>query len=137
MEYIKKSSEHTKYLKGSSVVEMSYIIPMFLGLFVLILHAVFYYHDKAVLIGAASETAILGAQAARREGTEYDLESFFSERLEGKLIYMTYVSVDVKNDETQIVVSASAHRGIMKLSVCQRAAISRPEEKLRMMTEVR
>ena len=116
---------------------MSYIIPMFLGLFVLILHAVFYYHDKAVLIGAASETAILGAQAARREGTEYDLESFFSERLEGKLIYMTYVSVDVKNDETQIVVSASAHRGIMKLSVCQRAAVSRPEEKLRMMTEVR
>ena len=64
-------------VKGSTVIEMAYIIPLFLGLLVLIMHAVFYYHDKAVLNGAAGETAILGAQAARRADTEYDLESFF------------------------------------------------------------
>ena len=46
-------------VKGSTVIEMAYIIPLFLGLFVLIMHAVFYYHDKAVLNGAAGETAIL------------------------------------------------------------------------------
>ena len=63
--------------RGSTVVEMSYIIPMFLGLFVLIMHAVFYYHDKAVLNGAASETAILGVQAERRaDETEDNPESF-------------------------------------------------------------
>ena len=57
-------------LKGSAVVEMSYIIPMILFLFVMIIHAVFYYHDKAVLNGAAGETAVLGAQTARRKGTD-------------------------------------------------------------------
>ena len=60
MECIKKrlktDAGHIR-LKGSAVVEMSYIIPLFLGLFVLIVHAVFYYHDKAVLNAAAAETA--------------------------------------------------------------------------------
>ena len=43
----KKSIGQRKYLRGSSVIEMSYIMPLFLLLFVLIIHAVFYYHDKA------------------------------------------------------------------------------------------
>ena len=70
MECIKKrlktDAGHIR-LKGSAVVEMSYIIPLFLGLFVLIVHAVFYYHDKAVLNAAAAETAVLGAQTVRRK----------------------------------------------------------------------
>lgn len=123
-------------LRGSTVIEMSYIIPMFLGLFVLLIHAVFYYHDKAVLTGAAGETAVLGVQAARREGTEYDLESFFSERTEGKLIYMTDVSVTVAETDSEITVTASAQRSIMELSVSQSARIAKPEEKLRMMSGV-
>ena len=52
-------------MKGSYVIEMSYIMPIFLGLFMLIIHTAFYYHDKAVLNGAAGETAVLGSQAAR------------------------------------------------------------------------
>ena len=51
-----------KYLKASSVIEMSYIMPVFLLLFVIIIHTVFYYHDKAVIYVAAGETAAVGAQ---------------------------------------------------------------------------
>ena len=116
---------------------MSYIIPLFLGLFVIIIHAVFYYHDKAVLNGVAGETAVLGAQAARREGTEYDLEDFFSERAEGRLIYMKDISVTVTENDTEVIVYASAQRNIMKLAVRQSARIARPEKKLRMTTGVR
>ena len=116
---------------------MSYIIPLFLGLFVIIIHAVFYYHDKAVLNGVAGETAVLGAQAARREGTEYDLEDFFSERAEGRLIYMKDVSVTVTENDTEVTVYASAQRNIMKLAIRQSARIARPEKKLRMTTGVR
>lgn len=123
-------------LKGSAVVEMSYIIPLFLGLFVLIVHAVFYYHDKAVLNAAAAETAVLGAQTVRREGTEYDLEGFFRERSDGKLIWMTGTSVSVSETDREITVEASVHRSIMSLSVCQKARIACPEEKLRMTAEV-
>ena len=139
MECIKKRMKtdagHVR-LKGSAVVEMSYIIPLFLGLFVLIVHAVFYYHDKAVLNAAAAETAVLGAQTVRREGTEYDLEGFFRERSDGKLIWMAGTSVSVSETDREITVEASVHRSIMSLSVCQKARIACPEEKLRMTAEV-
>ena len=139
MECIKKrlktDAGHVR-LKGSAVVEMSYIIPLFLGLFVLIVHAVFYYHDKAVLNAAAAETAVLGAQTVRREGTEYDLEGFFRERSDGKLIWMAGTSVSVSETDREITVEASAHRSIMSLSVRQKARIACPEEKLRMTAEV-
>ena len=120
-------------LKGSAVVEMSYIIPMILFLFVMIIHAVFYYHDKAVLNGAAGETAVLGAQTARRKGTEYDLEEFFHNRTEGKLIYMTDPDVSVEEDEKSVTVKASAARSFMRLSIYQRALIVKPEEKIRLL----
>lgn len=120
-------------LKGSAVVEMSYIIPMILFLFVMIIHAVFYYHDKAVLNGAAGETAVMGAQTARRKGTEYDLEEFFHNRTEGKLIYMTDPDVSVEEDEESVTVKASAARSFMRLSIYQRALIVKPEEKIRLL----
>ena len=120
-------------LKGSAVVEMSYTIPMILFLFVMIIHAVFYYHDKAVLNGAAGETAVLGAQTARRKGTEYDLEEFFHNRTEGKLIYMTDPDVSVEEDEESVTVKASAARSFMRLSIYQRALIVKPEEKIRLL----
>lgn len=120
-------------LKGSAVVEMSYIIPMILFLFVMIIHAVFYYHDKSVLNGAAGETAVLGAQTARRKGTEYDLEEFFHNRTEGKLIYMTDPDVSVEEDEESVTVKASAARSFMRLSIYQRALIVKPEEKIRLL----
>ena len=120
-------------LNGSAVVEMSYIIPMILFLFVMIIHAVFYYHDKAVLNGAAGETAVLGAQTARRKGTEYDLEEFFHNRTEGKLIYMTDLDVSVEEDEKSVTVKASAARSFMRLSIYQRALIVKPEEKIRLL----
>ena len=131
-----KTGRGSLRLKGSAVIEMSYIIPLFLGLFVLIVHAVFYYHDKAVLNAAAAETAVLGAQTARREGTEYDLESFLRERSDGKLIYLTGVSAAVSENGEEITVEATAHRSIMAVSVCQKARIVRPEEKLRITAEV-
>ena len=116
-------------VKGSTV-----IMPLFLGLFVLIMHAVFYYHDKAVLNGAASETAILGVQAERRADTEYDLEGFFRERTSGKLIYMTDVDISVSETGEEITVAASAQRSFMKLKISQKALIVKPEENIRRMS---
>ena len=75
-----KDSMRKKYVKGSAVIEMSYIMPLFLLLFLFITYTVFYYHDKLVLNGAAAETAVLGAQLERRKETgDYDLEEIFKE----------------------------------------------------------
>ena len=112
---------------------MSYIIPLFLGLFVLLIQTVFYYHDKAVLNGAASETAVLGAQAARKPGAEYDLEKFFRERVRGKLIFMTDTDLSIQEGERENRVSASAGKGFMELDICQKALIVKPEVRIRQM----
>lgn len=114
-------------VKGSAVIEMAYIIPLFLGVFVLLVQTVFYYHDKAVLNGAAAETAILGAQAARRPETEYDLEAFFRGRTQDRLIFLTDPDVTVREGEDEIQVSVSARKTFMKLEVCQKAFIVQPE----------
>lgn len=122
-------------VKGSATVEMSYIMPLLLLLFLFITYTVFYYHDKLILNGAAAETAVLGAQLERKkEAADYDLEEIFEERIKGKLIYMTDVDVSVQRDEDEITVSAAAQKSVMKLNICQKAAIVKPEEKIRWLT---
>ena len=73
--------------------------------------------------------AVLGAQASRREGTDYDLEAFFGDRTDGKLIYMTDAEVSVSQTDREVTVCASAAKSIMELSVCQKARIAEPEKK--------
>ena len=85
-----------KYLKASSVIEM------------IIIHTVFYYHDKAVIYGAAGETAAVGAQEERKKENVCDLESFFRERVKGKLIYLKDTEVSVMKTSDEITVSVSA-----------------------------
>lgn len=122
-------------VKGSATVEMSYIMPLLLLLFLFITYTVFYYHDKLILNGAAAETAVLGAQLERKKETaDYDLEEIFEERIKGKLIYMTDVDVSVQRDEDEITVSAAAQKSVMRLNICQKAAIVKPEEKIRWLT---
>ena len=132
MAYSDRKVNPGKRVKGSAVVEMSYLIPMLLFLFVLIVHAVFYYHDKVILTGAAGETAVLGAQMARKEGAEFDPEQFFRTRSQNRLIFMTNVSVRVSRTEDEITVAASAEKSFMKLNVVQSTWIVRPEKKIRM-----
>ena len=124
--------EVTKKLKGSTVIEMAYIIPLFFLIFIVIVHTVFYFHDKAVLTGAASETAAAGSQLVRRKKTvEYDLEKFFQERIRKKLIYITDVDVKIENGEELITVSVSAHRNAMKINIRQSSVTAEPEERIR------
>lgn len=129
MGYIKKR----QCVNGSAVIEMSYIMLLFLGMFMLIMYGVFYYHDKTVIIGAAGETAILGVQAEREKETGYDLEEFFRERTKGKLICMTDIDVSVEKKAEEIMVTVSAEKAFMKLEVCQKAKVVTPETKIRLM----
>lgn len=122
-----------KYMKASSVVEMSYIMPLFLSMFVLIVHTTFFYHDKAVINGAAAETAVVSAQYIRKKGAEHDMENFFRERLGSKLIFISDVNIEVDLGENLITVSAQAQRMFMKINVCQKAVISEPEKRIRWM----
>lgn len=122
------------YVKGSAVIEMAYIMPVILFLFMIIINTVFYYHDKTIINGAAAETAIVAAQTVRKKAAgEYDMEQFFLERIREKLILMKDVSVSVEYLEKEVKVDVSAEKGIMRLHAQQDAQIVKPEEKIRWM----
>lgn len=134
-----KGKECLKYsvvqrgLKGVVTVEMSYILPMVLGIFALIMYTVFFYHDKNIIIGAASETAVLGAQLERRpdESAKADMNNFYQQRITGKLILFSETSAEVEISDKTVTVTAEAHKGRMSLSVKQQAPILKPEERIR------
>lgn len=124
--------EERKWVNGSTVVEMAYLIPAFFLLFVLVIHTVFYCHDKVILSGAACETAAVTAQEARRKGDRrFDAEAFFRERIGDKLILLTVSDVSITDGESVVSVEVSAYRSVMKLAIQQKAVKPKPEEVIR------
>ena len=124
--------EERKWVNGSTVVEMAYLIPAFFLLFVLVIHTVFYYHDKVILSGTACETAAVTAQEERRKGDRgFDAEVFFRERIGDKLILLTVSDVSITDGESVVSVEVSAYRSVMKLAIQQKAVKPKPEEVIR------
>lgn len=65
---------------------------------------------KAIIGGAAAESAVMGAQYVRRYDKNYDIEAFFQEKIHGKLIYMTDVNVTAEVNKEEVQVFAEAEK---------------------------
>ena len=93
-------------LKGSTVVEMAYLMPVVLLCWMAVIFALFYYHDKNIIGGAAYETAIVGSEEWRwkKEIEDGKMEQYFQKRIENKLIFFDTVSVEtaVVKDEFEV-----------------------------------
>ena len=120
-------------MQGSITVEMSYLMPLILFLIMSCILAVFYYHDKNILSGAAYETAVVGSTKAREKiGVKAgELESLFGQRTGNKCILFARPQAAVKISEDEIVVTANASRKYMKVSVVKRASVTDPEKTIR------
>lgn len=118
--------------RGSITVEMAYILPVVFLIFLLVVYTVFYYHDKNILNGAAAETAVVGTHMARQKGKEdVDLQNFYRERVKGKLILLRLTGIEITKSKKSIEVSVHAGKGWMQVSAVQKAALPRPEDKIR------
>lgn len=119
--------------KAVLTVELSYLCIILFSIFVLVIHTVFYYHDKNILQGAANETAVLWAQLERRQDkyTDKSAETFCQERIQGKLILFSGGSVNVEQTEEAVTVIVTAEKGFMKVTVQGTATIMKPEDKIR------
>ncbi len=123
-----------KYVvQGSMTVEMSFLMPVVLFLMMECILAVFYFHDKNILSGAAYETAVVGSTKMReKEGIkEGELKTLFYQRMNHKCILFVHPHVSVKADHDEIQVVVSDSRKYMKVSVMKRAAVTEPEKKIR------
>lgn len=129
-----------KECRASTVVEMAYLMPVVLLVWMLVIFALFYYHDKNILAGAAYETAVVGSEVyhegekEKKENpgeTERKLSEYFRDRVWGKMIFFGRVSVMVQAKEERIVVKAGAARSWLSLYVEKGAALTVPEEEIR------
>ena len=97
-----------KKVRGSFTVEAAVIIPLIMWVFGILLHILFYYHDKNVLTAAAYETAALGCSRAGME--ELELEYYFFSRFEEKLLLFTRVECLVQIEEEQVSVKCDGSK---------------------------
>ncbi len=126
-----KRREKYRELQGVITIEMAYLMPIVFMVFVLVMYTAFYYHDKQILIGAASETAVVGAQRERIHKEESNLEWFCKERVNGKLILFAEVKVMASTTKEWVDVDIYAKKRKMNLHIRQRAPIVNPEKKIR------
>ncbi len=128
-----------KRARGSMTVEMSFLMPMILFLIMGCILAVFYYHDKNILSGAAYETAVAGSTKAREKGgvTKEELEQLLQDRVRGKCILFSGVQAAATVGKDEIEVTAAASGKGMKVSVSKRAAVTDPEKYIRNMRRLK
>lgn len=128
-----------KRARGSMTVEMSFLMPMILFLIMGCILAVFYYHDKNILSGAAYETAVAGSTKAREKGgvTKEELEQLLQDRVRGKCILFSRVQAAATVGKDEIEVTAAASGKGMKVSVSKRAVVTDPEKYIRNMRRLK
>ncbi len=128
----------TKRLNASMTIEMSIIIPLVLFMIMGLILTIFYFHDKNILNGAASETAFVGSAKLRESGEirEEELERFCRERIQGKCIFLVSLQIDITVSDTEVMVEVTAEKKDFSISVVKRAAVTEPEKKIRNMRRV-
>ena len=108
-------------------------MPVVLLCWMAVIFALFYYHDKNIIGGAAYETAIVGSEEWRwkKEIENGKMEQYFQKRIENKLIFFDTVSVETAVVKDEFEVTAGAQKRKMRVSVKRSAALTVPEEKIR------
>ena len=119
--------------EASTTVEMAYLMPVILLTWMLVIFALFYYHDKNIIAGAAYETAIVGSEQVQ-QGLEIDadrLYQYYKERIGRKMLFFPYATAEIAIEEKQIKVIGSAYSKGLKIEIEESAAVISPEKKLR------
>ena len=118
-------------LKASTTIEMAYIMPLIFLVFISTVYMLFYLHDKNIIKGTAFEAAIICARQERLEEGSGQGEKYFTERIQGKLIFFAGSDAEIVKDKKEIIVRASASGKGMNIIIEERAAVTSPEEYIR------
>ena len=135
--YAKRNYIVNKSQKGTITVEMSYILPIAIFLIFLLIHTAFFYHDKAVLSGAAAETVEQAAEYARLDRNDRSLEAFCKGRISNKLIFLDLQSVNVSVSGSKINVGIKAGKWKFSSTINIQGNVPYPEKKLRIKQKLR
>lgn len=118
-----------KNLRGSFTIEAAVIVPMILLIFGVLLHILFYWHDKNILMSTAHETAALGSDES--ELSELELEYYFFDRMEGKLLLFDRVECLSHIEDDKVTVQWDGSKGNMVTKGEYSVTRTRPEAYIR------
>ena len=116
-------------LRGSLTIELAYVFPLILLVFGVLLHVLFYYHDKNILLGAAHETAAYGASL--EEVQEEELENYFHTRIKERLLLFEQLEKKVGLQEETVTVTCNAKKSVMTLGISCSVNRTEPEDYIR------
>ena len=127
-----------KNYSGSSTIEMAYLMPLCFLMLQCIILALFYYHDKNILAGAAYETAVTGTQLVKmKEQDEQAVERLLAERITGKLILFGSAQKEVTCTENKVTVSVTVRKGKMQLHASVSVPVTEPEKEVRRIRSIK
>lgn len=118
-----------KTMRGSFTVEAAVIVPIILLIFSVLLHILFYWHDKNILMSTAHETAALGS--SRTKMSELELEYYFFDRMEGKLLLFDRVECLSHIEDDNVTVEWHGSKGVMVTKGEYHIIRTRPEVYIR------
>ena len=120
-------------LKGSSTIEMAYIMPIIFFILLSIFHIIFYYHDKSILNGVVCEAVTVGVKEVRNKGKEtIELEKFCIDRITGKMIYFSNPKFSTVYSKDRVEVKATMKRGPLKVFIKRETKVPYPEKSIRL-----
>jgi len=125
-----------KHLKGSITVEASYIVPLVFTVFIVIIYSTFYFHDKNIMRGALYEVEAIIGQRERIEETKENWNSYFEERLGDKLILFSGCVFETEMLGDDVILTASASKGVMRISTQGLTRVIKPERHIRKMRNI-
>lgn len=116
-------------IKGSFTIEASVIVPLILFIFSALVNILFYYHDKNILMSTAYETAALGS--ADEELSEIELEYYFFDRMEGRMLIFDRVECVVTHSEKEVKVWCDGSKKNMRVIFDYKMPKTNPESYIR------
>lgn len=121
--------------KGSFTVEAALVIPMVLVVVGVLLHILFYYHDKTILNAATHATAAYGC--SREVPDERKMESYFEERIKNRCMLFAKVDSDMEIERDQVTVQCVAKYHFMSVKSKSSIEKTNPEDYIREIRKIK
>lgn len=130
-----------KCVNASFTIEAAYVVPIIMLWVMLWIFALFLYHDKNILKGAAYETVAVSCEERRIKDVKeaYETEQYFDSRISGKLMLFSKVHAQAVWEEDILYLEVKARKGFLHVKVKARMHYTQPEKeirKFRMLKEV-
>lgn len=104
-------------------------MPLAVAMFAVMIMALFYYHDKNIVIGAAYEIVTVGCDHS--EFTKEELEVQLQERLDRKLLLFSKIYVEIQMEKSKLMMQCRAIQRGMTLNAQVSMCRTEPENYIR------